>query len=99
MAKAGGVLEAKFPRSYALHGGEHIVSLFFDDLLKHKVVKVRFCFLNCFFSYTVTLLTKSLFRLLLLNVAGCIMYLGLWLAMGLMHNSLHILVLQTKARW
>ena len=45
-----------------------------------------------------TLLTKSLFRLLLLYVAGCIMYLGLGLAMGLMHNSLHILVLQTMAR-
>ena len=40
VAKAGRVLEAKFPRSYALHGGEHVVSLFFDDLSKHKVVKV-----------------------------------------------------------
>ena len=44
VAKAGRVLEAKFPRAYALHGGEHVVSLFFDDLSKHKVVKVRFCF-------------------------------------------------------
>lgn len=29
VAKAGKVLEAKFPRAYALHGGEHVVSLFF----------------------------------------------------------------------
>ena len=40
VAKAERVLEAKFPRTYALHGGEHVVSLFFDDLSKHKVVKV-----------------------------------------------------------
>ena len=30
VAKAGKVLEAKFPRAYALHGGEHVVSLFFS---------------------------------------------------------------------
>jgi hypothetical protein len=50
-----------------------------------------------FISNAVTLLTKS-FRLLFLNAADCIMYLGLGLAMGLMHNSLHILVLQIRAR-
>ena len=49
VSKAGRVLEAKFPRAYALHGGEHVVSLFFDDLSKHKVVKVRFCF-YCLFN-------------------------------------------------
>ena len=40
VAKAGKVLEAKYPRSYALHGGEHVISLFFDDLSKHPAVKV-----------------------------------------------------------
>ena len=54
-------------------------------------------FFILFISNAVTLLTKS-FRLLLLNAADCIMYLGLGLAMGPMHNSLHILVLQTMAR-
>ncbi len=48
-----------------------------------------------FISNAVTLLTKS-FRLLLLNAADCIMYLGLGLAMGLMHNSLQSLALQIK---
>ena len=28
--KAGKILQAKFPRSYSLHGGEHAVSLFFQ---------------------------------------------------------------------
>ena len=32
VAKAGHVLQAKFPRSYSLHSGEHVVSLFFDDI-------------------------------------------------------------------
>ena len=40
VAKAGKVLEAKYPRLYVLHGGEHIISLFFDDLSKHPAVKV-----------------------------------------------------------
>jgi hypothetical protein len=52
VAKARHVLEAKFPRSYALHGGEHVVSLFYDDLSKHKVVKVRFCLYNVYFKYS-----------------------------------------------
>jgi hypothetical protein len=30
--KAGKILEQKFSRSYSLHGGEHIVSLFFSDI-------------------------------------------------------------------
>jgi hypothetical protein len=32
--KAGRILEAIYPRSYCFHGGEHVVSLFFDDLGK-----------------------------------------------------------------
>ena len=43
IAKAGKVLKAKFPRAYTLHGGEHVVSLFFDDLSKEKAVQVRVC--------------------------------------------------------
>ncbi len=76
MAKAGHVMEAKFPRAYAQHGGEHVVSLLYDDLSKHKVVKVRF---SCFIIYfkCSDLLTYSLLRLLLLNAASCIIYLGL----------------------
>jgi hypothetical protein len=38
--KAGRILQAKFPRSYALHGGEHVVSLFFSDIAKINVIKV-----------------------------------------------------------
>jgi hypothetical protein len=41
LAKTGKVLEAKFPKAYALHGGEHVVSLFFDNLSKEKAVQVR----------------------------------------------------------
>ena len=41
VAKTGKVLEAKFPRAYVLHGGEHVVSLFFDDLSKEKAVQLR----------------------------------------------------------
>ena len=38
--KAGEVLVAKFPRAYVLHGGEHVISLFFDDLSKLPPIKV-----------------------------------------------------------
>jgi hypothetical protein len=38
--KAGRILQAKFPRSYTLHGGEHVVSLFFSDIAKINVIKV-----------------------------------------------------------
>ena len=39
--KAGRILIAKYPRAYCLHGGEHVVSLFFDDIAKLKAIKVR----------------------------------------------------------
>jgi len=39
--KAGEVLVAKFPRAYVLHGGEHVISLFFDDLSKLPPIRVR----------------------------------------------------------
>ena len=97
VAKAGKVLEAKFPGVYALHGGEHVVSLFFDDLSKEKVVQVMICLsnhlaglYNCSHSSILYFL-----RLLSENVAGCIMSLGQEHAMGLMLNSLHSLPLQT----
>jgi hypothetical protein len=38
--KGGQVLEVIYPRSYCLHGGEHVVSLFFDDLAKLPPIKV-----------------------------------------------------------
>ena len=39
--KADRSLEAKFPRSYSLHGGEHVISLFFSDIAKIKQIKVN----------------------------------------------------------
>jgi hypothetical protein len=39
--KACKILEQKFPRAYSLHGGEHVVSLFFSDISKYPVIKVR----------------------------------------------------------
>ena len=33
--KAGEVIEASYPRVNVLHAAEHVVSLFFADLLKH----------------------------------------------------------------
>ena len=38
--KAGQILEAKFPTAHCLHGGEHVVSLFFADCAKIKEIKV-----------------------------------------------------------
>jgi hypothetical protein len=42
--KAGEVLTAKYPRAYCLHGGEHVVALFFSDVAKIPSIKVRFYF-------------------------------------------------------
>lgn len=41
MQKGGEVLTAKYPRAYCLHGGEHVVSLFFSDISKLMPIKVR----------------------------------------------------------
>lgn len=42
--KAGRVLEAKYPGAQCLHGGEHVISLFFSDISKLKPIKVSiFC--------------------------------------------------------
>lgn len=38
--KGGQILEAAFPRAYCFHGGEHVVSLFFDDIAKLAPIKV-----------------------------------------------------------
>ena len=76
VAKAGKVLEAKCFRAYALHGGEHVVSLFFEDLSKEKAVQVRVCchkILPACISHSSIL---YFLRLLLQNVAGRIMSLG-----------------------
>jgi hypothetical protein len=38
--KAGEVLMARFPRTFCLHGGKHVVSLFFSSITNIKPVKV-----------------------------------------------------------
>jgi hypothetical protein len=38
VAKASHVFQAKFPCSYSLHGGEHVVSLFFNGLQQYMEV-------------------------------------------------------------
>ena len=38
--KAGRMLNAKYPRAYALTGGEHVISSFFSDLVKMAAIKV-----------------------------------------------------------
>ena len=38
--KGGDVLEAIFPRVTTIHGGEHVISLFFDDVAKLAPIKV-----------------------------------------------------------
>lgn len=38
--KGGSVLEAIFPRVTTIHGGEHVISLFFDDVAKLAPIKV-----------------------------------------------------------
>jgi hypothetical protein len=38
--KAGEVLMARLPCSFCLHGGKHVVSLFFSSIAKIKLVKV-----------------------------------------------------------
>jgi hypothetical protein len=55
--KAGKILEALFPRSYSLHGGEHVVSLFFSDIAKLDEIKVTtMCiFLCCCFVFQLSL--------------------------------------------
>jgi Protein of unknown function (DUF 659) len=37
--KAGFVLEAKYPRICVLHGAEHVISLFFNDVFKLSVIR------------------------------------------------------------
>ena len=39
--KAGEILTKKFPRAFCCHGGEHVLSLFFEDVGKLPAVKVR----------------------------------------------------------
>jgi hypothetical protein len=38
--KAGEILWAIFPGSYSIHGGEHVISLFFNDISKFSAVQV-----------------------------------------------------------
>ena len=41
--KAGEVLMAKYPCSFSVHGGGHMVSLFFSSIAKLKPIKVCHC--------------------------------------------------------
>ena len=38
--KAGQILKAYYPRAYSLHGGEHVISLFFSDMAQLEPIKV-----------------------------------------------------------
>ena len=38
--KVGQVMTAKFPWAYTLHGGEHVIALFFSSIAKLKPIKV-----------------------------------------------------------
>ena len=38
--KAGEVLMARFPRTFCLHGGGHVDSLFFSSITKVKPIKI-----------------------------------------------------------
>ena len=74
------------------------MSSFFDDLSKEEAVPVKVCYLNILLACLIAFSQSSilyLLRLLLQNVAGCIMSSGQEHAMGLMLNSLHRLPLQT----
>ena len=89
VAKAGKVLEAKFPRAYALHGGEHVVSLFFHDLSKQPAVRVSNFFSALISHCFLTNFLIPFMRLLLVNAAGFIMFLGQELVTGSMCNLWH----------
>ena len=43
--KAGEILRAIFPGSYSIHGGKHVISLFFNDISKFAAVQV--CLSSC----------------------------------------------------
>ncbi len=42
MQKAGQILCAHFPRAMCFHSGDHVLSLFFSDLLRVGAIKVSF---------------------------------------------------------
>ena len=48
--KAGDLLGVRFPRTVTHHGGEHVVALWFSDLVKIPVIKVclTLFLLSCF---------------------------------------------------
>ena len=39
--KEGEVLTVHYPRAHYLHGAEHVISLFLEDIAKLKPIKVR----------------------------------------------------------
>ncbi len=97
VAKAGKVLEAKFLRAYALHGGEHVVSLFFHDLSEQPAVRVSHLFCALISHYILAYFWLPFMRLLLVNAAGFLMFLGQEQVMGSMHNSWHSHPVITRA--
>jgi hypothetical protein len=67
--KAGKILQAKVPRSYSLHGGEHVVSLFFGDIAKIKERKV-----TCSFCTHFHLLLTCFLKMQVLVLKACRLY-------------------------
>jgi hypothetical protein len=50
--KAGKILEQKFPRAYSLHGGEHVVLLFFSNISNFPEIRVSSSY-SCLYLYTI----------------------------------------------
>ena len=49
--KGGEILEMEYPRAYALHGGEHVISLFFSDIAKTPKIKVTTSLRDCIYGH------------------------------------------------
>ena len=51
--KAGKILEARFPRTTCLYGGEHALALWFSKVAKIPVIRVRYMLLfSCLYRCT-----------------------------------------------
>ncbi len=89
--KAGEILMAKFPCSFCLDGGEHVVSLFFLSITKIEPVKVHRAGLSCILVelFSIKYSPHVFVRFIFSKRAGCIMCLDLVQAMQSMRNSGH----------
>ena len=93
MVKAGRVLEAKFMQ----YTDGNMLSLFFDDLSKHKVVKIKFTFL-LLISNTVSFLTNFFVETLIAKCCRLCNVLGSRAGHGAHAQIIACFVLQTRAR-